>query len=231
MISHDDMRAVLVSRYPEVWKSVRGFEFDVGWLPIVDSISRVLMKVDPIPQAFIVKEKFGGLRFSTRKHVPEMMQMLMCAEQISERTCEITGARGRLMSRRGWWQTLAPGVDQDAISPAEYRKQRVRSGVALEDSAPLDQTVSDVAARFPRNLIDKPSIPEGYADLLECLLHSLSESGWPPQPSGQRVRVFQTFDGLQIELEKPDVSHEAVADFCRFVSECIDPISRQQVFK
>ena len=57
------------------------------------------------PQATQIKEKFGGLRFYTRKHDDRVQDMITVAEYLSEMTCEVCGAPGE---RRGggWVKTL-----------------------------------------------------------------------------------------------------------------------------
>ncbi len=215
MITHDEMRTELLSRYPEIWKSVRGFEFDVGWGAILDAVSRVLVSLDPVPAASVVKEKFGGLRAGFYPWNEEVRAVVECAQRLSERTCELTGARGRLVSRRGRWQTLAPGLDPHALTPAEYQARYPRDGVSSVSHPPITQTVDDVAARFPKRMLRRPSLPNGYADILECLARTVI------QPTAARL----TFDGLEIELETEDPADRAVARFCTLIGECCDPFT------
>lgn len=82
-----------------------------GTLIDADMIAAQQAKVDEalaqIPVAAQVKEKFGGLRFYADGGTPAHQATINFAEAMSERTCEVCGARGMLYPI-GWVRALCP---------------------------------------------------------------------------------------------------------------------------
>ena len=56
---------------------------------------------DKVPQVVQVKEKFGSLRFYATKCNDVQSAAIEFAEQLTLKTCEVCGARGKVMER-GW---------------------------------------------------------------------------------------------------------------------------------
>jgi hypothetical protein len=55
-----------------------------------------------------VKEKFGGLRFYYTGGDDKIRGMVFMAESMSYKICEVTGNRGFLHQKMGWFKTLSP---------------------------------------------------------------------------------------------------------------------------
>lgn len=69
----------------------------VGWVPMVERLVARLIKLGWNRRLAQVKEKFGGLRFYVDDASDEVHAAIDRAERHSYRTCEVCGARGRLM--------------------------------------------------------------------------------------------------------------------------------------
>ena len=57
------------------------------------------------------------------------------AEILSGRTCEVTGARGEICVRNGWYKTLCPEKAKELgyMTPKEWKELREKASVVLED--------------------------------------------------------------------------------------------------
>lgn len=75
-----------------------------GWFKILWDLSKELSKLDPIPRALQVKEKFGTLRFYYDNGSDEAHTLVHEAELKSALTCETCGAAGNLRGT-GWLRT------------------------------------------------------------------------------------------------------------------------------
>lgn len=215
MMTHDEMKAALSARYPAALARLRGFEFREGWAPIIDSVLHVANRRWPQFKPSVIKEKFGSLRIQGVIVGPGVFELVRTAEAMSDRVCELTGRRGRLGKTGGVWQTLAPNV-----------KPGFQFASLGGTPVPLDLTVADVERKHPAVLSGGVGgIPEGYADLLDAGLGQLSQSGWPPQPSGQQVGVRATFDGIALTLTDQNPEHEAVCEFLEHLSGAVDPVT------
>lgn len=114
----------LFEKYPEIFKGTNlpmtqnlmcfGFECGDGWYDIIDTLCLRIMRLceafnAPIPMAFQVKEKFGGLRFYTENISKEVADFIyLCiedAERESKETCEVCGEYGHLRYD-GWIRPL-----------------------------------------------------------------------------------------------------------------------------
>ena len=75
-----------------------------GWSPIVNEVVGVIEEKG----GFImqVKEKFGGLRiYSHGGDYDAIDTVVKLAEAEAERTCEVCGRPGTIVSIKGWWKT------------------------------------------------------------------------------------------------------------------------------
>jgi len=61
-----------------------------------------------------IKEKFGGLRFYITGGDKQVAGMILFAEYLCSKTCEVSGEKGELCSSGGWYKTLAPKLRQEA---------------------------------------------------------------------------------------------------------------------
>lgn len=91
---------------------LKQIECDNGWLKLIAECHSELFSLDPNFQIQQIKEKFGTLRFyaepSKQEYFNEFRQIIDKYEQLSARTCEMTGMDGVLMKRGGWYKTLEP---------------------------------------------------------------------------------------------------------------------------
>ncbi len=82
-----------------------------GWVPIVEELHNILVKVDSRYRIDQVKEKFGGLRYYfTPSFVPKnepqryssMRYLVELAEALAARTCAACGRDGEVRNLGGW---------------------------------------------------------------------------------------------------------------------------------
>lgn len=61
-----------------------------------------------------IKEKFGGLRFYYSGGDSQVSGMVQFAEYLCSKTCDVSGDRGQLCMRGGWYKTLSPKLAEEA---------------------------------------------------------------------------------------------------------------------
>lgn len=109
-------REQILHTFPELYEdTVRGLEINEGWYELVFKLSEKVVEYcieneHEIPTVFVVKEKFGGLRFSLTKHDvdEELFDIINKFCEKSYKICEVCGNEGTLMERKGskWVKTL-----------------------------------------------------------------------------------------------------------------------------
>ena len=80
-----------------------------GWLPIIITLDRELAKISDDYVIYQVKEKFGGLRFYAEATLSseKFDQLIIEAESLAARTCEICGLPGEMRHTESpWYKTL-----------------------------------------------------------------------------------------------------------------------------
>jgi hypothetical protein len=106
---------------------VFGMDVDDGWYDLIDTLCHGIQryvdnhndyiktkwataeekKAGPISvKVDQIKEKYGGLRFYISGGDDALFSMIMMAEDMSYRICEVCGNRGGLSKRDGWYKTL-----------------------------------------------------------------------------------------------------------------------------
>lgn len=110
-----ELEAKLVKKYPEIFKNIYGdpkqtcmcfgIECGDGWYDLLDRTCEALSKIEPVPVAEQIKEKYGGLRFYVGSATDEQFQIIDAAETESYEICERCGAPGRPRGK-GWITTL-----------------------------------------------------------------------------------------------------------------------------
>jgi hypothetical protein len=60
-----------------------------------------------------IKEKFGGLRFYYSGVDEQIAGMVLFAEHLCNKTCEVSGEQGELCSNGHWYKTLAPKLREE----------------------------------------------------------------------------------------------------------------------
>jgi hypothetical protein len=90
-----------------------GFDCGDGWFNIIDDLSKKIeaynvanAEYDPCIAAQ-VKEKYGTLRFYVNSVTDEIYEWIEQAEIASEKTCEICGKPGELVTK-GWYMVRCP---------------------------------------------------------------------------------------------------------------------------
>lgn len=101
-------------------------EVDEGWFQIVLDCHKELEELDPDYSILQIKEKFGALRYYFQPSNPavwdQMNKVVAKYEEISSRTCEVTGKPGILMKSIGsWYKTLNPEFAETHMSYAKYK--------------------------------------------------------------------------------------------------------------
>jgi hypothetical protein len=82
------------------------FECDSGWYQIIKDLIVDLIELGWNKEICQVKEKFGGLRFYINEGSDEIHARISKAEDLSYKTCEVTGKPGQLRTDIGWYTTL-----------------------------------------------------------------------------------------------------------------------------
>jgi hypothetical protein len=92
------------SKWPIAW----GIECNSGWYPLIYQLCKdIQTHLDKNPQlketfaVHQVKEKFGGLRFYVSEYDDTISKLINIAESESEKTCEICGKPGIIVTING----------------------------------------------------------------------------------------------------------------------------------
>lgn len=127
-----ELELELVRKYPKILKEYGGdmrvtcmsfgFQHQNGWLKLVsDGLEKVQYLCDLFTKdngsevqlvATTFKEKFGTLRWyettigATNLQMEILDNIVSATERKSAHTCEVTGERGELCQRGGWYKTL-----------------------------------------------------------------------------------------------------------------------------
>ena len=126
-----ELEAKLVEKYPKILVNIHGdpkrtcmafgLECGDGWHDLLDDCMNKLQYIcnicssdsrDVQVVADQIKEKFGTLRFYVSAYGANEIEndiiddIISEAERKSSHTCEVTGDRGELCKRGGWYRTL-----------------------------------------------------------------------------------------------------------------------------
>lgn len=118
----------LYKKFPNLYRGSRpdqngrvyfyGFECQEGWYKLIynlsEKIEREIIKLkksisseEDLPSADQVKSKFGTLRFYMNRTTDRIEKLIDEAETLSETTCEVCGAPGKIYSK-GWITVYCP---------------------------------------------------------------------------------------------------------------------------
>lgn len=96
----------LKAKYPNNFESCYDFSTGEGWDNIVEKLTDMVIAIEPKIKIVQVKEKFGGLRYyiehdeeSTEEQWKKVRYLIECAEEASERTCEVCGKEGKIVGK------------------------------------------------------------------------------------------------------------------------------------
>lgn len=117
----------LIEKYPELFRDkdkpateslmCYGCEHDDGWFPIIDTMCSLIsqhLKKKGLDYRFSqIKEKFGGLRVYGQGGDDYIDGVVDMAEDMSYRTCEVTGEPGSLHNSGFWLKTLSPSKAEE----------------------------------------------------------------------------------------------------------------------
>lgn len=78
-----------------------------GWLQLIHNCISELLEADWDKRTCQIKEKFGGLRFYIGSGSNEIHDIIGKYEELSFKTCEISGDQGELRNDCGWYVTLS----------------------------------------------------------------------------------------------------------------------------
>jgi hypothetical protein len=102
----------LVERFPNIFGKNFLFECDDGWFDIIFDLCRDMQQevnnsgCEQVVAAQ-VKEKFAGLRFYSSGGNEVTHAMIEKYSKLSSQTCEVTGGKGSLYEKNGWYKTLS----------------------------------------------------------------------------------------------------------------------------
>ena len=102
----------LINRFPNIFKENFYFECDDGWFDIIFNLCKDMQQeincsgCEQVVAAQ-VKEKFAGLRFYSSGGNEVTHAMIEKYSKLSSETCEVTGGKGCLHEKNGWYKTLS----------------------------------------------------------------------------------------------------------------------------
>jgi hypothetical protein len=96
----------LEQKYPNNFSSCFDFSPPEGWYDLVEKLVDQVIALDPEIKIDQVKEKFGGLRFYVAYASDDVHFLIETAEDASERTCQVCGKDGRMVSVYGYYAAL-----------------------------------------------------------------------------------------------------------------------------
>ena len=102
----------LINRFPNIFKENFYFECDDGWFDIIFNLFNYMQQeinnsgCEQVVAAQ-VKEKFAGLRFYSSGGNEVTHAIIEKYSKLSSETCEITGGKGYLHEKNGWYKTLS----------------------------------------------------------------------------------------------------------------------------
>jgi hypothetical protein len=102
----------LINRFPDIFRNISYIECDDGWFDIIFDLCKDLqheINNSGCEQvvALQVKEKFAGLRFYASGGNEVTSAIIDKYAKLSMDTCEITGGKGYLCEKYGWYKTLS----------------------------------------------------------------------------------------------------------------------------
>ena len=102
----------LKDKFPKIFDKDFYFECDDGWFDIVFNLCKDVQQeinnsgCEQVVAAQ-VKEKFAGLRFYAGGGNEVTRAMIDKYAKLSSETCEVTGGKGHLCEKHGWYKTLS----------------------------------------------------------------------------------------------------------------------------
>lgn len=111
---YDDFPELYVQHEMTIQESCMpwGFECGNGWFDLIYKLSADLSKLDIVPEASQVKEKFGSLRFYLSFGSDEAYKLIDEAEGVSAKTCVVCGKDGKDRNT-GWIRPLCEDCKDD----------------------------------------------------------------------------------------------------------------------
>ena len=102
----------IIEQNPKIFAQDFYFECDDGWADIIFNLCKELQQeIDNSDceqiVAVQVKEKFAGLRFYAGGGNEVTRAMIDKYAKLSSETCEVTGGKGHLCEKHGWYKTLS----------------------------------------------------------------------------------------------------------------------------
>jgi hypothetical protein len=103
----------LVNSYPKIFSEDFIFECDDGWHEIINRLCKDIQKEinsSGCEQVVArqVKEKYASLRFYHGGGNQCIDKLIRETEEKSSQICEISGNKGGLYEKNGWYKTLSP---------------------------------------------------------------------------------------------------------------------------
>ena len=102
----------LIERFPRIFNDKFYFECDDGWFDIIFELCKDMQQevnnsgCEQVVAAQ-VKEKFAGLRFYASGGNEVTHAMIEKYSKLSMEVCELTGGKGYLCKKHGWFKTLS----------------------------------------------------------------------------------------------------------------------------
>lgn len=102
----------LINRFPKIFSENFCFECDDGWFDIIYDMCRDIQQevnnsgCEQVVAAQL-KEKFAGLRFYSSGGNEVTHAMIEKYSKLSSQTCELTGGKGSIHEKNGWYKTLS----------------------------------------------------------------------------------------------------------------------------
>lgn len=121
---NEQLQNKLYEKYPEFFENKKlgkqlspmhyGIVCDDGWYTIIESVCYRIKKFQESNKVDFkfdqIKEKLGGLRlyYTGGDYKDYIAGVIRLAEDLSYKTCEVTGNFGELCKKGNWFKTLSP---------------------------------------------------------------------------------------------------------------------------
>lgn len=178
-----DLDAALVRKYPRLLAQRNlpvthsclgwGIECADGWFHLLDGLfEAVAMHVDEAsisPEVAQAKQKLGTLRVYWDGDDEFIRGATWLAEEVSARTCEVTGAPGRTTVRGGFVQVLCPQVAQ-TVGAVPPRRAKAGDATPLQGADVQFPTAEELITTYGEVLKGAIDVPPGWMPLSEAVL-------------------------------------------------------------
>ena len=105
MTDFETQSKAIAEKYPNLFSEIGRPWVGIGWLNLIDEMSKEISEQFPDVVYLQIKEKFGTLRVYCCCHSEALQNLIGIYEARSSIICEECGADGKVVNRNGWLKT------------------------------------------------------------------------------------------------------------------------------